>query len=277
MAGTRVLIGLAALLSFPAGAHAEACSLDWICVETQPSRGEVLLFAHNLRPWPIVVSIDVQSDSLSAEPAAELTRSLSGNQRLQMIRLSGTDPDRAGSYRYRFDWTVGNTDARHDDAYLYGLPFGAGQSYRVLQGFGAGFSHTGLEEFTVDFDMPVGTPVHAAREGVVVRVQEAHDRACWEEACGRYANFIVVLHDDETTGEYYHLMQGGALVTVGQHIARGELIGYSGNTGKSTMPHLHFGVYRALAWGRTQSVPVRFVTERGVIERPRSGYRYRRP
>jgi len=277
MARAQVLIGLAVLLGCPAAVHGAACSMEWICVEAQESNDEILLFARNLRPWPIVVSIDVESDNLSADPFAEVTRSLAGNERLQLVRLERTDPDRVWHYRYRFDWTVGNADARHDDGYLYGLPFGAGQETRVLQGFGAGFSHTALEEYSVDFDMAVGTPIHAARDGVVVRVQESHDKACWDQSCGRYANFIVILHDDQTTGEYYHLMRDGALVTVGQQVVRGELIGYSGHTGKSTMPHLHFGVYRASEWGRTQSVPVRFLTDEGILDRPRSGSRYRRP
>jgi murein DD-endopeptidase MepM/ murein hydrolase activator NlpD len=276
MRRARLLLGSAVLLAASAAAD-DSCSMDWICVETQESRDAILLFARNLQPWPVALSIGVETDNLWADPLSEVTRSLAGHERVQLVRLERADPGRRWRYRYRFDWTVGSTHARHDDSYLYALPYGAGESYGVLQGFGASFSHTGLEEYTVDFDMAEGTPVHAARGGVVVRVQASHDRACWDPGCGRYANFIVVLHDDDTTGEYYHLMHDGARVRVGQRVARGELIGYSGNTGKSTMPHLHFGVYRAVEWGRTQSVAIRFVTDQGVIERPRSGRRYRRP
>jgi murein DD-endopeptidase MepM/ murein hydrolase activator NlpD len=119
--------------------------------------------------------------------------------------------------------------------------------------------------------------VHAAREGTAVRVVDQHDRACWEEGCGRYANFVVVLHEDGTTGEYYHLMHRGAAVGEGEFVRRGQLLGWSGHTGKSTMPHLHFAVYRAESWGRTRSLPIRFATREGVVERPRRGARYRHP
>jgi murein DD-endopeptidase MepM/ murein hydrolase activator NlpD len=143
-----------------------------------------------------------------------------------------------------------------------------------VQGYGSRFSHTGLEEFAIDFDMPVGTPVHAARSGVVARVEESHSKGCWEDGCGRYANFIVILHSDGTTGEYYHLNKNGSLVDVGENVSQGQLIAYSGNTGHTTMPHLHFAVYRAIEWGNTQSIPVRFQSADGIIDRPRRSRKY---
>jgi murein DD-endopeptidase MepM/ murein hydrolase activator NlpD len=111
----------------------------------------------------------------------------------------------------------------------------------------------------------------------VVRTRSHHDKACWERGCGRYANFIVILHADGTTGEYYHLARDGVAVAEGETVNRGQLIGYSGNTGRSTMPHLHFGVYRATTWGRTESVPVQFVTHRGAVRGLKPGQRYRWP
>ncbi len=162
----------------------------------------------------------------------------------------------------------------HDDHHLYSLPYASNKSYRVLQGFGSRFSHTGLEEFAVDIDMPIGTPVHAARAGKVVEVEKSHSRGCWEDGCGKYANFIVILHSDGTTGEYYHLRRGGSVVGVGDTVTQGQKIGYSGNTGHTTMPHLHFAVYCAVGWGSTQSIPVRFQSRDGIIERPRRGARY---
>ena len=162
----------------------------------------------------------------------------------------------------------------HDDDHLYNLPYASNKSYRVLQGFGSRFSHTGLEEFAIDFKMAVGTPVHAARAGVVTEVEESHNRGCWDDGCGNYANFIVILHSDGTTGEYYHLRRGGSAVVVGDSVSQGQKIGYSGNTGHTTRPHLHFAVYCAAGGGDTQSIPVRFRSSDGIIERPRRGARY---
>jgi murein DD-endopeptidase MepM/ murein hydrolase activator NlpD len=107
-----------------------------------------------------------------------------------------------------------------------------------------------------------------------VLLEDSHDIGCWREECGRLANFVVLLHSDGTTGEYFHLQRGSVRVELGEHVRRGELLALSGNTGYTTAPHLHFGVYRTSRDGRTQSVAVRFLTRKGPIGAPRVGARY---
>ena len=174
----------------------------------------------------------------------------------------------------REDLTLGRVDADHDDGYLYRLPYGDDVSFPIIQGYGAKLSHRGAERFTLDFGMPVGTPVHAARDGVVVRVEDSHALGCAREECGRFANFVVVLHSDGTTGEYFHLERGSVQVRVGESVARGQWLARSGNTGFSTAPHLHFGVYRTGRDRTTESLAVHFETRRGAVGAPRSGARY---
>ena len=268
---------LVALWLGAAPAAAEPCSLDWVCVEDRESGEGVVLVARNLKPWPLTLTARVSYSNLKPEPAPEVTVTVPGGEAVDLVNLEVVEGGRPWRYRYSYDWTVGRLDAVHDDDYVYRLPYAADAAWRVLQGVESRFSHTDLEAWAVDFDMPEGAAVHAAREGTVVRVVQEHDRACWQDGCGRYANFVVVLHDDGTTGEYYHLRHEGAAVAEGERVARGQLIGWSGHTGKSTMPHLHFAVYLARSWGRTQSVPVRFATDRGIVERPRQGARYRHP
>ena len=258
-------------------AASASCSMEWVCVEPQASGDGIDLVAINLKPWPLALSVRVEVRNFEAHPADEITISLVGGERRTVINLKPADRSGRRHYSYRFDWSVGSLEAIHDDRVIYQLPYASGESWTVLQGYGSKFSHTGLERYTVDFDMPVGTPVLAARDGVIVRAKDSNDRSCWDAECGRFANFIVILHDDETTGEYYHLMKDGVVGLVGDRVTTGQLIAYSGNTGKSTMPHLHFGVYRAAPWGKTESIPVRFDTSGGLLDRPRAGRKYRRP
>jgi murein DD-endopeptidase MepM/ murein hydrolase activator NlpD len=177
----------------------------------------------------------------------------------------------------RADVQLGRVDADHDDSYLYRLPYGADVSFPIIQGYGAKLSHHGVEQYTLDFGMPVGTPVHAARDGIVVLVEDSHQLGCAHEECGRFANFVVVLHSDGTTGEYFHLEHGSVQVQVGDHVERGQWLARSGNTGFSTAPHLHFGVYRTGHDHTTESLAVRFQTRSGAVNVPRSGAYYLNP
>jgi murein DD-endopeptidase MepM/ murein hydrolase activator NlpD len=251
-----------------------ACSCDWICIKPADSDGERGLLARNASELPLTFSIQFDTRKYLVDGSSLLTRTLAPGDTLLLPAIE-RDLDYGNDRRaYRCDWTIGNMDAIHDDGRLYMLPYASGKSYRVLQGFGSRFSHTGTEQFAVDFKMSEGTPVHAARSGVVARVEESNSRGCWSDECAGEANYIVVLHDDETTGEYYHLQQNGVLVEAGERVVAGQKIGLSGNTGHSALPHLHFGVYRAISRGKEQSVPFRFLSADGIVDQPRRGGLY---
>ncbi len=251
-----------------------ACAKDWLGVDEVRDGSTIGLRATNLREFPITFTLRVRTNGLTAEGPRTITETLDGEQSRMVMTLRENGGNRKGKYLISCDWTIGDKDALHDDERLYLLPYESGKSYRVLQGYGSRFSHRGLEQYAVDFNMSVGTPVHAARAGVVAKIEESNEKGCWDDGCGAYANYIVILHNDGTTGEYYHLKQHGALVDVGNNIAAGQKIGLSGNTGHTTMPHLHFAVYRAAEWGNTQSIPVRFLSSVGIVHNPRRGGRY---
>ena len=90
--------------------------------------------------------------------------------------------------------------------------------------------------------MPVGSAVHAAREGVVINVAHRFFRGGTTQEVRDEANFVQILHDDGTTAVYAHLQPNGLRVRSGQRVQAGQPIGLSGNTGYSTAPHLHFVV-----------------------------------
>ncbi|MDX1404875.1 MAG: M23 family metallopeptidase [Woeseiaceae bacterium] len=251
-----------------------ACADDWLGVDEVRQGGNIGLRATNLGEFPITFTMRVRTRDLTSDGPRTITETLDAEQSRLVIMLRENGGNRKGRYRIYCDWTIGDKDALHDDEHLYLLPYASGRSYRIIQGYGSRFSHRGLEHYAIDFNMSVGTPVHAARGGVVANVEESHNKGCWDDGCGAYANFIVVLHDDGTTGEYYHLKQNGALVDIGERVVAGQQIGLSGNTGHTTMPHLHFAVYRAAEWGNTQSIPVRFLSSAGVVHNPRRGSRY---
>ena len=271
----RILAGLALVgLASPGPAAAGYCEDGWICID-EVRRDDLLeLHARNLQDYPLTFTLGVRTHSYAIGAGGAVTATLAPHERRRAFVLRALPGTPQQHYRLDLDWAVGDKDANHDDDELYAFPYELGRTYRILQGYGSRFSHRGREEFAVDFDMPEGTPVHAARAGVVARVVESNDRGCWEDGCGRHANFIVILHSDGTTGEYYHLQRNGAFVEPGDSVARGQRIGLSGNTGHTAMPHLHFAVYRATAGGETQSIPVRFQSADGIVNVPRRGARH---
>lgn len=97
----------------------------------------------------------------------------------------------------------------------------------------------GVGLYAIDFELPMGTPVVAARAGVVVAVRDSFadgNNTDLEE------NFVMVRHADGTVARYLHLQQGGALVVLGDSVRQGQRVGRSGNSGQSPAPHLHFDV-----------------------------------
>lgn len=86
---------------------------------------------------------------------------------------------------------------------------------------------------SVDFGAPVGTPVLASASGkVIVSKPQGYN--------GGYGHHVVIEHDNGTQTLYAHL--SSVSVTVGDEVTKGEKIALSGNTGRSTGPHLHFEV-----------------------------------
>jgi murein DD-endopeptidase MepM/ murein hydrolase activator NlpD len=250
------------------------CQDDWVCVDKIIDGDTIELRARNLRNYPITYTLNVETVAYVVDGSKTVTRTLRPQQEESAMLMRLRDGQRAGDYDWKLDWTVGVFDAHHDNDHLYAFPYAPGRSFRIMQGFGSRFSHTGIEQYAIDFDMPEGTPIHAARSGVVARIEENNSLGCWESGCGKYANFIVVLHSDGTTGEYYHLQKNGAIVDVGDSVARGQFIGSSGNTGHTALPHLHFAVYRVTTAGDTQSVPIRFHSASGIVSKPRRGGRH---
>jgi murein DD-endopeptidase MepM/ murein hydrolase activator NlpD len=91
--------------------------------------------------------------------------------------------------------------------------------------------------------MPVGTPVLAARDGVVMTVDNDFFGAGLDMArYGDRANNIRIVHSDGTMAVYAHLELESAHVQVGDRVRAGQLLALSGDTGYTSGPHLHFCV-----------------------------------
>jgi murein DD-endopeptidase MepM/ murein hydrolase activator NlpD len=148
-----------------------------------------------------------------------------------------------------------------DTSFVYGMPYGKGNSHLLIQGYYGLFSHK--NRVALDFTMKRGTKIIAAREGVVIRSREDNNKGGFSKKYRDKANYIIIQHTDGTRAGYWHLQQNGVLVNIGDRVKQGQVIGLSGKTGYTALPHLHFFVwgYRNNRW---QQIPTRFRTSNGI-------------
>ena len=150
-----------------------------------------------------------------------------------------------------------------DSSFVYSLPYPKGSSHLLIQGYRSAFSHKG--RLALDFKMKKGSPVAAARGGIVVRVEEEFKKGGLSKKYYRKANQVVIRHNDGSQAYYGHLQHNGVLVNVGDTVAQGQLIAKSGSTGYSALPHLHFIVWGPTPSGGRSQLPTRFKTRKGDI------------
>ncbi|MBD8643944.1 M23 family metallopeptidase [Stenotrophomonas sp. CFBP 13724] len=182
---------------------------------------------------------------------------------LMLLPLCARPAMAADTIDWRAGWGLSGAPAA--DSFAYQLPFDA-RRFSVGQAPQGRFSHRDAENrHAVDFTLPEGTPVLAARAGRVTRVQAGFSGNGLDPLRDRdRANYVRIVHDDGSMAVYAHLQHEGVLVGEGQQVQAGQPIALSGNTGYSTAPHLHFAVQRQRGT-QLESIPVRIVTPRGQL------------
>jgi murein DD-endopeptidase MepM/ murein hydrolase activator NlpD len=220
--------------------------------------------AENSGPAPISVYVTLTGENYASDNTWPITTVIPPYTTVALGRVYASDNSGAPySFLFRYSHHFGRLDAQHDADAVYRLPFDEGQAFGISQAHGGRLtSHNNRENlYAVDFAMPVGSAVLAARGGVVIDVTLRHREGGFSMSYIDKANTVAIVHDDGTVAEYAHLSPGPDYVKPGQRIAAGELIGYSGNTGYSSGPHLHFIVSRpTVTDGKVTrvSVPVQF-------------------
>jgi murein DD-endopeptidase MepM/ murein hydrolase activator NlpD len=145
-----------------------------------------------------------------------------------------------------------------DTSYIYHLPFANGNKYFLIQAYNSKFSHA--KELSLDFKMKIGSKICAAREGIVTAAKEDSDKGGLKDEYYNEGNHIIIEHSDGSMAMYWHLQKDGVIVNIGDTITKGQLIGYSGNTGYTAFPHLHFQVQNK----NGGDIATRFVTKKGI-------------
>ncbi len=239
-----------------------------------PDQDPVWWFRNRLAgPLSVRVRL-VEEDNVITEPRLPAVFTLPAQAERELVTIGPLNPARSWSYRFETEVVAGELDVVHQPPGPYRPPIAPGASFTVGQAFGGTFSHTEPHAYyAVDIVMPVGTPIHAARAGVVMdRERYFHRAGLDRQRDGPRANFVRILHEDGTMAVYAHLDYEGVAVFPGQEISRGQYIGRSGNTGYSSGPHLHFVIQKNRDM-QLVSVPFEFEGPDGSPVTPRERLR----
>ncbi|MGM0502667.1 MAG: M23 family metallopeptidase, partial [Bacillota bacterium] len=214
--------------------------------EVESGKYEFYARNHNYAPYQIKLSFK-QLKNMQIDVSLPYYTVINPQVEKQYLFTAQAQQSKRYNFSYQYQYSIGDPQEAAPDDYAYLLPYRHGEKHRVTQGYNGSYSHQGT--LALDFKMEKGTPVTAARDGKVVKVKEDSNIGGASQRYNNYANYITIYHQDGTFAKYVHLKYSGAIVTEGEEVEAGQVIGYSGNTGWSQGPHLHFEVFKPINMG----------------------------
>jgi murein DD-endopeptidase MepM/ murein hydrolase activator NlpD len=237
-----------------------------VVVRLQDRGSHYEVLAHNPAPGPMQVQLSLRgANNVKAVPALPARALVAAGRDTVVARIYPLDPRLATGFEVDLQQVPGDPAARPFD-FHYQLPFAAAP-VRVHQGFGGRFSHDdAANRYAVDFALAEGTPVLAARGGVVMQVESGFAGAGLDrERDGTRANTLRILHDDGSMALYAHLQSDSAQVRAGDPVQPGQVLARAGSTGFSTAPHLHF-VVQVNGGMELRAIPFRMFAAPGELK-----------
>jgi murein DD-endopeptidase MepM/ murein hydrolase activator NlpD len=247
---------------------AEPAKMVSLRQEGPKHRPSYLFFNHYWGPLELELDI-TDAINVRTDPPLPARVVIAGQKELQVVRFEAANPHESFQYRLRYSSVPGPPLAELPADLDYYPPFAAGSKFPVSQGIDEATTHDRPgSHYAIDIAMPEGTPVLAARGGVVMDMEDDfHGSGKQEERYMNRANFVRILHDDGSMAVYAHLQSNSARIYPGARIPTGTWIANSGNTGFSSGPHLHFAV-QFNAGMSLESLPFRLRQRGGELVTP---------
>ena len=188
-------------------------------------------FAYNNGGAPVSVVIDIDrgaSQNASANKPLPHYAVVPAHTDDSLVELS---PQKSGahlSFRYSYQWTIGDYTARHNCPEQYRFPFD--KKVRAYAQVGDAKNSSPYSRYAVVFSLPKGTSVLAARKGTVVRIHPD----------GKFD----ILHEDSTIGTYSHLETVAQNMKVGKIVTTEDIIGIAGSAENNKDAYMQITVWR---------------------------------
>jgi len=248
-------------------------------IQKKGSKDNFTLLAINDYFAPVQVEFNMQeSHNISVSHRLPKSFMIEARSRQETIKMWRKNPRLGYSYTYSHRFVFGDPGARHLPLRPYLLPISTKdvEAFHITQAFNGVRSHTDVQSlYAVDFAIPEGTNIYAARSGVVMDVANDFFRQGRSEADKERANYVRILHDDGTMALYAHLKLESVQFAVGLRVERGQVIAKSGNTGYSSGPHLHFAIQKNFGL-ELKSLPFEFEGPGGRPFKPEAGMVFRK-
>lgn len=216
-----------------------------ISIESRHDGQDILIIVHNNSNSTVSAKVSIlNADNVASDHDWPIYTALPANSSNTLAKVFSADKTKGFSFKNQMVSMLGDFNAAHDPNAVYRLPYADGLSFTIGQAIGGPRTthNTPDSLFAIDFTMPEGTPIVAARDGIVIGTENSFSVGGNDKYFLDKANFVKIIHNDGTIATYAHLMKDGVFVTSGQHVKAGVLLGYSGSTGFSSGPHLHFVV-----------------------------------
>ena len=244
-------------------------------VVTHEAAGTIIRFvAHNEFHVPIEVEIHFEEITGVEYPHPDnsLRWVVAARSDLQLLTLDVLQEVARPFVDYQYKYAPGDPAATHSAGGGYRAPFSVGSVFPVVQAYPDATTHRAYDTmYAVDFGMPVGTDIVAARSGVVFDVATGNYTGGLDtQGSGRESNIVRILHDDGTFAMYSNLNWNTVRVRPGDRVREGQYIADSGNMDVSSDPHLHFAVQKNTGL-KTESMPVKFKSRNSDSVIPTSG------
>lgn len=254
---SKIIISLLLLIYF-------AYSKENIYVKAKKEGPLIVAYAYNYTNNNANIKYNAKYTHLSPLCVLPINKTLSKNSKTIICKYLINQKNFTYSGNYKL---INNN--KHDDAYIYRLPYKINTKQKVTQAYNSLPTHKGKSRFAIDFGLKEGTEIYAIREGKVIEVKEKSNLGGNTKKYLPYANSILIKHKDNSYVRYSHLKYNGVVVNVGNYVKKGQFLGYSGNTGYTGGAHLHLVVFI-----NNQSIPIKFKTKRGILTNPIKGMYY---
>jgi len=277
--GGAAVVAALVLLALPspaqladAGTYEKDDHVQIVAVQTAPRTAKVYALLTNCTEVTLKLTLAL-TNAVASEPMP-LTVDSMGRTYFELVTIRAKESEGAWGYGGQNCWQYGRRGEFKDSSVVCDLPYKGGPYVVTQSGLGETHTEGSGSEHAIDWAMPVGTLVCAARGGTVVALRQDSTLGVKNPKFISSGNFVIIRHDDGTFAEYGHLKRKGVLVWLGQQVESGAVIGFSGGTGYSSGPHLHLCVFQNIDAQTRRSIPLQFRTKNGAVETLKKGQAY---